>query len=359
MFHKGVPDTICTRGTGRDDPNAWAERHEPACYEMNSQGQIISPVPYDRYPAGAGGALMCLRGEKRDSRQHDHRVANDIIGWIEQQARQPDTPWFLAAGLARPHVPLVAPKRFFELYDDWDISLPDRSESARRDRPKQYDQWFGGPLFGEEWPISDEDLADFIRAYYACVSFLDEQVGRMLDAVEAAGQLSNTLVVFTADHGFHLGEHGLFFKRFLYEESINVPLIIADPSRPAGHGQIHDEPVELLDIFPTVAEALEAENSLPLEGQSLVPLLTNPSAQTGRLAFVQTGDAPGEGGVEGRSLRNKRWAYHAWRNAETPHELYDLEADALQFTNLADDPAHAEVRDDLARLLAHALPWPS
>ncbi len=239
VFHKGVPDGVCSRGPGMDDPHAWCERCEPIGYELNVNGQIVSPVSYQAYPAGAGGALTWLiADDRKDEQHHDVNVAADIARWVQSPR---DPPWMLAAGFARPHVPLVAPRRCFELYDDSAFTVPSRDVSALRDRPGQYASWFGADV-----PIDDEALAGFIHAYYASVSFIDEQVGRLLDALDDSGQSDNTLVVFTADHGYQLGEHGLFFKRFLYEESIRVPVIIVDPSRPDGHGQSLDEPVELL-----------------------------------------------------------------------------------------------------------------
>ena len=253
----------------------------------------------------------------------------------------------------RSHVPLVAPERHFRHYDDCPIALPDRSETSRRDRPDHYARWFGADV-----PLSEADHADAIRAYLACVSFIDEQVGRLLDALEATGRLDDTLIIFTADHGYHLGEHGLWFKRSLYQESVRVPLIIADPTRPSGHGSVHHDPVELLDIFPTVTEACGIDHDLPLDGRSLVPLLDAPDTRTDHAAFVQTGDEPGSGGIEGRSIHTRRWACHAWRGCETSHELYDLEADPLQMHNLADGADHTAIRKELAAMLASALPWP-
>lgn len=350
VFHKGVPDGVCTRSSGHDDPLAWTQASNPPGYEMNATGQIHAPVPYGVYPAGAGGATNWLRTrDDKDAQHHDVQVAKDIIRWIGGGA---GSPFFLAAGIVRPHVPLVAPERFFKLYDPWPITLPDRSAAARKDRPVHYSDWFGCDV-----PLSETDHADFIRAYYAAVSFLDAQVGRMLDALESAGLTQQTLIVFTADHGYGLGEHGLFFKRFLYEESARVPLIIADPSRPASHGTTHNEPVELLDLFPTICDITNLDHSLPLEGRSLVPTLDDPAAPTGRHAFVQTGAEPGTSGVQGRSVRNARWAYHAWRNGSIAEELYDLDTDPLQMTNLANDPAHAAVKSELAAHLAEVCGW--
>jgi uncharacterized sulfatase len=278
--------------------------------------------------------------DRKDEQQHDRHVASDVISWMEQEG---DGPWFLAAGLIRPHTPLVAPERHFAVYDDWDIHVPDTSAEALADRPIQYNTFFGADMIGERSSLTNADHANAIRAYYASVSFADEQIGRMLDALEETGRMDDTLIVVTADHGFQLGEHGLWFKRFLYEESVRVPLIICDPSRPEGHAQTHEDPVELLDLFRTITDVMGVDRPPEVEGESLVPVLTAPARRTGRIARCQTGGVPGAGSVEGRSIRDRRWAYHEWRNAETQAELYDLAEDPRQVRNLADKAACADI----------------
>lgn len=199
--------------------------------------------------------------------------------------------------------------------------------------------------FGGGFRLNDDDHRDAIRAYLACVSFLDEQVGRVLDALDASGQADDTVVVLTADHGFLLGEHGLWFKKYLYEPSCRVPLIIADPRRPAAHGHHHADPVELLDLYPTLSELLGTDPPAGLEGVSLAGSIDDPRADTGRAA-VTTVKLDGHPGA---SVRTRRYRYTRWADDALPPELYDHDSDPAERQNLA-RAAVASASLDLAPL---------
>jgi len=265
VFHMGVPDTIVVRGDGADDPYAWDDKVNCPGYELNSDGFFHDATPWETNHAGAGGGLRWIKTEKPDRQQHDHQVATEISRRITEAG---DQPFFLAAGFIRPHVPFVAPKRFFDLYDPNEIDLPQTPAGAT-------------PLadgsainFDAKFNVSPEDHRGAIAAYLACVSFADEQVGRLLDALDASGKAEDTLIVLTADHGYQMGEHGMWFKNFLYRESARVPLILCDPRRPDRHGGSCAALVENVDIYPTLMELLDQQMPHEPEGNSFVGVMT-------------------------------------------------------------------------------------
>jgi uncharacterized sulfatase len=197
-------------------------------------------------------------------------------------------------------------------------------------------------------------LKDCRRAYFASVSFVDSQVGRLLDALDRLGLAENTVVVFVSDHGFLLGEHGQWQKQMLFEESNRVPLVFAGPGV-NGRGA-SPRVVELLDIYPTLVELC----GLPkpkhrLEGKSLKPLLDEPQAAWDRPAYSQvqrgTDQTPGHPPIMGRSVRTDRWRYTEWSDGPEGIELYDHTNDPREYRNLANESAHADQVAEMKRLL--------
>jgi arylsulfatase A-like enzyme len=206
--------------------------------------------------------------------------------------------------------------------------------------------------FGAGFRVSPEDHRRAIAAYLACVSFVDEQIGRLLDALDEVGRAEDTLVVLTSDHGYHLGEHGLWFKNFLYRESTRVPLILCDPRRPETHGRTSDALVTNTDVYPTVMELAGLPMPHEPEGVSLVPLLEGRAERVREAVFAQC-----HGGLsrdwEGRSIRTDAWAYNEWNGGEAGRELYDLAADPGEHVNLlAGGASHPAAEDLAARLRA-------
>ncbi|HIF00901.1 MAG TPA: DUF4976 domain-containing protein [Planctomycetes bacterium] len=204
-----------------------------------------------------------------------------------------------------------------------------------------------------EWPnfgTTERQARECILAYDACVSFADAQVGRLLQAVDDLGLAENTLVVLWGDHGYHLGEHGLWRKNSLYEESARAPLIFAGPGiAPTSH--TCEAIVEFVDIYPTVAELVGLAPPDSTEGRSLTSLLQNPNSVWSHAAFTETHFRD----VSGKAIRTSRWRCVVWGDdGQQGVELYDETADPLEMNNLANNPKHSQTLTQLRkRIGAH------
>ena len=233
-----------------------------------------------------------------------------------------DEPFLIAAGFHRPHTPYLAPRRYFDLHPPASVSLPFVPDGDLDDVPRQA---------VSHTPIerlSDGEKRQLVAAYAACVSFVDAQVKVILDAIDRAGLGDRTIVVVVSDHGYQLGEHGLWRKKTLYEVSDRIPLIVRAPGvRPATSGRL----VELVDLYPTLAELCGLPGPDGLEGTSFAPLLSEPDRAWKRAAFTDVR----RGRSVGRSVRTERYRYTDWGGGA--EELYDHEADPTEFTNLAGD----------------------
>ncbi|MEM6377107.1 MAG: sulfatase [Bacteroidota bacterium] len=318
VFHQGVPDAIARQSAGADDPKAWNKVIDVPAYELNNNGHYYNATPWDSHGVGAGGAVAWLRAEKGDDRHHDYNVTTEIIQMMEEVK---DQPFFLAAGFVRPHVPLVAPKRFFELYDSIDIPLPPSMPNDRADMPAAaYDSW------AANFNLSEEDTREAIRAYYACISLVDEQVGRLVESLKGKGLYNNTIIIFVSDHGYQLGAHELWFKNYLFHESVIAPLIFRVPQvSPKRIGEV----VELLDVYPSMLEIAGLESATKLEGKSFVELMKAEDPQWKDFAIVECK----RGDLIGKALYLQDWSLIDW--GERGIELYDLKNDPYQLSNLA------------------------
>ena len=214
--------------------------------------------------------------------------------------------------------------------------------------------------------MTDDLRRQAVQAYFASTTFMDAQVGRVLGALDRLGLASNTVVVFTSDHGYHLGEHGLWQKMSLFEESARVPLLIRAPGVTPPEGAVARAPVGLLDLYPTLAELCGVKTPDNLQGSSLVPILRDPTTP-GRgwtLSQLVRGGGRGKGKgkrppaapLVGHTLRTPRHRYTEWgENAAQGRELYDHDVDPLELTNLAEDPANAPIVARLSRQLREAV----
>jgi arylsulfatase A-like enzyme len=205
--------------------------------------------------------------------------------------------------------------------------------------------------YAEEARMSDDQRRQAIQAYQATISLMDAQVGRVLDAVERLGLAQNTIVIFSSDHGYHLGDHGLWQKRSLFERSARVPLIIAVPGTRAA-GRTAGAPVELLDLYPTLAALTGQAPPGYLDGLSLRPMLENPDASIRPAAITQT--LVGQN-ITGYSARTTRWRYTEWTGPDgkpAGSQLFDESADPMETKNVVADPANAKVVEELAALIA-------
>ncbi len=318
MYHMDVPGSV---GTNKwDDAPSWDISISPPGREQKTVGvggNITEGKP-------ARWDVISFKGDGKD--QADDR-ATEIA--METMGSSGDKPWFIGLGYLRPHVPHVAPDRFFDLYPLSQIhpvvnptgdldDIPLASEIAINSRARD----IGG--------MSEATKKEAIRAYYASVSYMDWQVGRVLAELDRKNLRRNTIIVFWGDHGWHLGEHHRWHKRSLFEESMRAPLLIAAPGR-KGNGSASRSLVEFVDIFPTVAELAGRRPPANLEGQSLVPLLDNPFRRWKSAAFSVV-TAPG--GIEGRCAVTDRYRYIRWTGPHPDEELYDRQADPHEYVNL-------------------------
>jgi len=329
IYHYNVPASIGTDGF--DDPPSWNLRINPKGRDKTDEALIFNAEPHRKISA----ALSWLAAEGKDHEQTDGMIATEAIGLLEKNK---DKPFFLAVGFFRPHTPYVAPKKYFDMYPLDQMRLPYAPKGDRDDIPTA--------AFAHNCPIPHYNLKKPVllkamQAYYACVSFVDAQVGRMLDALKRLGLEDNTIVVFWSDHGYHLGEHnGIWQKRTLFEEASRSPLIIRMPGA-RGNGQACPRVVEFVDIYPTLATLAGTHKPKDLAGRSLTPLLEDPIASWDGFAVTQIlrpADKRLKTPVMGCSIRTERWRYTEWADGKEGVELYDHRADPMEFNNLAIEP---------------------
>jgi arylsulfatase A-like enzyme len=333
LYHYGVPLTIGTGGL--DDYPSWDQTINPRGRDREVHDRIFS-----LRPGQFGGTVSWLADGGADDEHTDGIAAAEAVRLLERFKRNNQS-FFLAVGFYRPHTPYVAPKRYFDLYPRDRIELPKLSEADRTRTPEAAYR----SSLKEQDAMTDDQRREAIQAYWASITFMDTQVGHVLDALDRLGLASNTIVVFTSDHGYHLGDHGLWQKMSLFERSARVPLIIAAPGAKA-RGVAARGLAELVDLYPTLADLAGLTPKDPLDGVSLAPMLQNPAATVKDAAFTQARN--------GYSVRTDRWRYTQWEGGEQGSQLYDMDKDPAEATNLANDPQHAATVNDLrARLAAY------
>lgn len=335
IFHYNVPASIGTDGF--DDPPSWNQTVNPKGRDKAEEHLIFNAEPHRKISA----ALSFLAAEGKDEEQTDGMIATEAIELMRQHKSEP---FFLAVGFFRPHTPYVAPKKYFDLYPAETLRLPFAPENDRGDIPTAaFAHNCPVPHYGLEKPV----LLKSIQAYYACVSFVDAQVGRLLGELDRLGLADNTIVVLWSDHGYHLGEHnGVWQKRTLFEESARSPLIIRAPGA-KGNGTPCRKIVEFVDIYPTVAALAGAKLPHELEGKDLSPLLHDPLAEWEEIAVTQVlrpADDRLEKPTMGCSIRTARWRYTEWAQGAAGRELYDHFSDPHEFHNLAIEPDAAATK---------------
>ncbi|MCP5110752.1 MAG: sulfatase [bacterium] len=257
---------------------------------------------------------------------------------IEQLRAEHDRPFFLAVGFYRPHVPFYSPERVFHQLARDEIALPVVKDDDREDLPdiaKRITESTAPPP--HSWFVESGKWREAVQSYLACARWTDEQVGRLLDTLDASDHAGNTVVVLYSDHGFHLGEKQRWAKFSLWERSTRVPFVVMAPGKAAGERCAR--PVELLSIYPTLIELCGVERREDLEGVSLVPLLENPDAAWERPAITTHGK-------NNHAIRDERYRYV--RYSDGSEELYDHREDPREWTNLASDPGRAKVIQKLA-----------
>ena len=332
IYHYNVPASIGTDGF--DDPPSWQQTVNPKGRDKDEEQLIFNAEPHRKISA----ALSWLAAEGHDKEQTDGMIASEAIELIR---RNRDKPFFLGVGFFRPHTPYVAPKKYFDLYPLKSIRLPYAPAGDRDDIPTA--------AFAHNCPVPNYGLPPLtlrkaIQAYYACVSFVDAQVGRLLDALDDFGLAEDTIVVFWSDHGYHLGEHnGIWQKRTLFEQSARSPMILRVPGK-RGNGSVCRRIVEYVDLYPTIAAAAKVEAPADLAGRDLSALLDNPLREWNGEAITQVlrpADDRLATQVMGCSIRTSRYRYTEWAEGKSGVELYDHHADPMEFDNLAFRPDEA------------------
>jgi iduronate 2-sulfatase len=336
IYHYGNPGGIGT--SGLDDAPSWDAVVNPRGIDKDEETSLVNFTP----TRGLGSALAYHVSPAPDEQHTDGKVAAETIALLEKHK---DQPFFIGAGFYRPHCPFIAPRKYFDLYPLDAIQAPDFRPGQRALAPPAALNT-DPPHFG----VDERGQRESIRAYYASITFLDAQVGRVLDAVQRLGLTDNTIVVFLSDHGYHLGEHGQWMKMTLFEQSARTPMIIAGPGVSA-RGRATTRPVELLDLYPTLTALAGVAAPAALEGQSLLPLLSNPDAPWTRPALSQVRRGPAEAHYMGYSVRTGEWRYTEWDGGKRGTELYDERADPGELHNLAGDVKYRPVVGDMQQLL--------
>ncbi len=341
IYHYGVPGDIGT--SGLDDPPSWDTFVNPRGRDKDVEGQLFNYTP----KRGLGSSLSFLAADGTDEEQTDGIGATETIRLLE---RNKGRPFFIACGFYRPHCPYIAPKKYYERVPIDQMQMPlipagfTNTVPAPALASTQPWPWFG---------VTEQQARESKQAYYAAIEFMDAQLGRLLDALDRLGLADNTVIMFWGDNGYHLGELGLWMKQSTFENSARVPLLIATPSQKT-KGQSCPRTVELVDLYPTLAELCGLAPPPNLAGKSLAPLLENPKASWDKPAFTQVW----RGGFNGHSVRTERWRYTVWDDGRRGEQLYDYQADPEELHNLAADPKQAAIKAELMALVRKNWPQP-
>lgn len=371
---------------GFEDGRSWSEPHwypngqtidtDPADWSKRIVKRVGDgvreyfkmPLPTDNDQPNRGKPRKAPKGgsfevsPKNDDELPDGYTAAEAVKRLHELKKK-GQPFFLAVGFLKPHLPFVAPKKYWDLYDPDRIPLPainhlpDGAPAFAGHENGELHSYANVPKGN---PIPQDFAKKLRHGYYACVSYTDAQVGRLLAALEEEGLADNTVIVFWGDHGWQLGDHGLWHKHTNFELATRAPLLLSVPGQKTA-GQKCDAPVEFVDIYPTLADVCGLSIPSGLDGVSLKPWLDNPAASATKVAISQYprgGSQTGGRSLMGYSIRDARWRLTLWRdrnNAEiVATELYDEQNDTAESKNLA--AAHPDV---VARLRQFLPPLPT
>lgn len=332
IFHMPVPHAQLDGSDGKDVPACWTERFNTKSAETFSPGlyrllnsDIVTRKTEGRDAKGPNRMFATVESDQADgSDQADHMVATKAIDLLRAR-KEEGKPFFLGVGFVRPHFPMVQPKRFFDMYPQHTMEIPPLIPGDLDDIPQS-----GRGADGKGLNDTEERRRRMWQAYYGSVSFMDEQLGRVLDELDRLGLRDSTAILFTTDHGYHLGEHGFWQKSNLHEEVVRVPLIISVPGMKPGRTS---SLVELVDLYPTCTDLLALPTPGGLHGKSLLPLLRDPKAQVRETALSIHNR-------NGGGLRAANW--HYMKYGDNGEEFYDMANDPGQFTNVVNDPDYRD-----------------
>ena len=339
IFHMGVPNSPRNGDSGLDVPACWTEFHNtkspetytPGLYHQMNRG-IATRKMEGRQGIGTQERYWAaVEADVSDgSDQADYLVAEKAVQLIRER-KEAGKPFFMGVGFFRPHYPMVAPKKYFDIYPLEKMQIPPQIEGDVDDIPPAAHGFMSGQLLNE----TEEGRRGMWQAYYASVTFMDEQLGKVLDELDRQGLTDSTAIVFTTDHGYHLGEHGFWQKSNLHEEVTRVPLMIRAPGLKPGRT---NSIAELVDFYPTCLDLLGLSLPKEIVGKSLVPILKNPNTQVRETALSLHNERHVKN--KGYAIRSANWTYMNY--GKKGEILYDMVKDPDQYTNLIDNPDYAE-----------------
>jgi len=333
------------------DPVSWSEPVPD--YERG--GYFL---PENKIGSGKQNSTECA--DVPDSTYVEGKMTIDAIKYLVR-AREENKPFFIAVGFKKPHAPYVAPKKFWDIYKDKPYEITDRERPAGAPALAFHnnEEIRGYRDVPDEGPIPPEKEQQIVHGYYACISYVDAQVGKVLAALDSLGLRENTIIVFWGDHGYHLGEQDLWCKSTNFELSAKAPLIISAPGM-TGNGHSSPAIVEFVDVYPSLAELAGLTPQGKLSGTSLTPLLNDPDAKWKNVAFNQF-TRPYRAIRKfppthmGYSVRTDGWRCTYWWDLKTGEvvekELYNLKDNKIEKENLAGNPRYAKVEKKLAQMV--------
>ena len=379
-FRKALPDVVTlpqqfknngyyVHGVGKiyhggyDDPPSWSVPWERSQGKTFGPGGLKVMADLKKQAKAAKKDVGKVRGlpveapDVADDFLNDGWTADRAVEILKSRKGKPE-PFFLAVGFVKPHLPFVAPKEYWDLYDPATLPMPETSTPPAG--APSFAPQFGGELrryheVPNSGTFNDELTRKLVHGYYAAVSYMDAQLGQVLDALDAEGFADNTVIAFWGDHGWHLGDHGMWCKHTNYEKATRAALVVARPGQKVT-GKRCDALVEFVDIYPTLVDACGLPRPAGLEGHSFLPLLDDPARPWKAVAFSQYPRGSKETGpLMGYAVKSDQYRYVEWRKKGTTEvvarELYDHKADPNEDRNVAADPANANVIDKLSMRL--------
>ncbi len=336
-----------------EDPASWSVPHwqqKTVAYLLPQSGAKDGLTREEAYFANAKVDVSKLpRGaayesaDVADDAYPDGKIATEAIRRLRAAKEKPDQPWFIAVGFLKPHLPFCAPKKYWDLYDTASfelLRLQTPPEGAPKFAPTNWGELRQYSDMPQTGPLNEEQARTLIHGYHAAVSYMDAQLGRLLDALDELDLARNTIIVLWGDHGWHLGDHGQWCKHSNYEQAARIPLIVAAPG--ANAGARTEALVESVDLYPTLCELADLPAPAGLDGVSFAKVLRDPSART-RDSIIHVYP---RGERIGRAIRTARYRLVEWKKPGEPaetaiFELYDYETDPEESKNLADEKPEA------------------